>query len=159
MFAGILILWLGFSVAVGLAANSRGRDGVGWFFVAALLSPLIAGLFVLALPSPASALGSKPFVPDGVFSGVPYRLRPDGLVEAILPGGPAVFPNRTQFEAAISGGTIEFKHVHPDYPNNLNGFSYRIVRHGIVALTPDGREMKFKSWKEFWAAAHIAHRA
>jgi hypothetical protein len=46
----ILIFWLAFAIIVGVAANTRGRSGGGWFILAILISPLLAGLLVLALP-------------------------------------------------------------------------------------------------------------
>jgi hypothetical protein len=33
-----------------IAANTRGRSGLGWFLLAVLISPLLAGLLVVALP-------------------------------------------------------------------------------------------------------------
>jgi len=47
----IALFWLALSVVVGVAASSKGRSGVGWFLLAAIVSPLIAGLLILALPS------------------------------------------------------------------------------------------------------------
>jgi hypothetical protein len=46
----VFFFWLGFSIVVGVAANARERSGVGWFLVALLISPLLAGLIVVALP-------------------------------------------------------------------------------------------------------------
>jgi len=46
----IVIAWIIFSIIVGVAANTRGRNGGGWFLLALVTSPLIAGLLVLALP-------------------------------------------------------------------------------------------------------------
>jgi hypothetical protein len=44
--------WIGFAVIVGIVANSRrGRSGFRWFLLALLISPLLAGLLVLALPN------------------------------------------------------------------------------------------------------------
>ncbi len=45
-----VIFWLTLAVIVGVAANTRGRSPVGWFFLAVVFSPLLAGLLVLALP-------------------------------------------------------------------------------------------------------------
>jgi len=42
-------LWIAFAVVVGVAANARGRDGLGWFFLALIISPLIALLLVLVM--------------------------------------------------------------------------------------------------------------
>jgi hypothetical protein len=49
-----LLLWIALCIVVGVAANARGRSGGGWFFLALIVSPLIAGLLVLALPRPAA---------------------------------------------------------------------------------------------------------
>jgi hypothetical protein len=46
-----LALWVGLAIVVGVAARNRGRRGGGWFLLAVLISPLIAGLLVLALPN------------------------------------------------------------------------------------------------------------
>lgn len=43
----IFIFWLVFAILVGVFASSKGRSGVGFFFLAVLLSPLIA--FIIAL--------------------------------------------------------------------------------------------------------------
>lgn len=42
----ILIVWVLLSVAVGVWAGNRGRSGFGWFVLAVLVSPLIAGVFL-----------------------------------------------------------------------------------------------------------------
>jgi hypothetical protein len=47
----LVLLWIAFAVAIGVAANARGRSGVGWFFLAVVVSPLIAGFLVAVLPS------------------------------------------------------------------------------------------------------------
>jgi hypothetical protein len=44
-------LWIALCSVVGVAASTRGRDGGGWFVLALVISPLIAGLLVLALPA------------------------------------------------------------------------------------------------------------
>lgn len=46
----IVLFWLVLAVIVGVAANTRGRSGIGWFVLAAIISPLLAGLLALALP-------------------------------------------------------------------------------------------------------------
>jgi hypothetical protein len=45
----ILLGWLLLSVVAGVAANARGRSGVGWFFLALVLSPFIVLIFVLVM--------------------------------------------------------------------------------------------------------------
>ena len=51
----ILLFWLAFAVAVGVLASNRGRSGFGWFVLAVLFSPLLAGLFVLVSRNLATA--------------------------------------------------------------------------------------------------------
>lgn len=46
----IAIIWLVLALVIGFAAGQRGRSGIGWFFLAVILSPLIAGLLVAVLP-------------------------------------------------------------------------------------------------------------
>lgn len=46
----IFFLWLILAALVGVVAGLRGRNGGIWFVLAVYVSPLIAGLLVLALP-------------------------------------------------------------------------------------------------------------
>jgi hypothetical protein len=46
----VFYFWLAFSIIVGVAANTRGRNALLWFFVAAVFTPLVAGCLVLAMP-------------------------------------------------------------------------------------------------------------
>lgn len=155
----IFVTWLGFAVVVAVAANTRGRNAFGWFCLAVIISPLLAGLLVLALPS----LGAEPrvttsqsttdsvFVPNGVLSGVPYRAEPSGQVTAMMPGGAVQFANMEQLVAALSGKTIAPAPVpnRSDYRNNWNGVSYKINPDtSISAWTPTG-EVTFDSWSAF----------
>jgi hypothetical protein len=50
MIIAFLLLWLILSAAVGAAASSRGRNGIGWFFISLSLSPIIALLLLIAFP-------------------------------------------------------------------------------------------------------------
>jgi hypothetical protein len=54
-----LLIWLGFAIVVGVAANTRGRSWGGWFLLAVALSPPIAGLLLLAR-KPATAASPGP---------------------------------------------------------------------------------------------------
>jgi hypothetical protein len=56
---GWVLFYFGLAAVVGVAANTRERSGFGWFLLALVISPLIAGLLVMALPR----LGS--FKPEG----------------------------------------------------------------------------------------------
>lgn len=44
------IIWFVVAIVVGVAAHQRGRNGVLWFLLAVLLSPLIAGLLLILFP-------------------------------------------------------------------------------------------------------------
>ena len=46
----IFCAWVAFAVIVGVVASARGRVGYGWFLLALVISPLIVGPLVLALP-------------------------------------------------------------------------------------------------------------
>ncbi|SRR6266567_511939 len=47
----IALVWIVFAILIAAAANSRGRSGFGWFLLAVVISPLLAGLFLLLLPN------------------------------------------------------------------------------------------------------------
>src|SRR5262249_23584073 len=111
------------------AANTRGRSGFGWFLLAAIISPLLAGLLLLALrrlsPSDVGEIkinknaqradlgpplpptqSSGPFQPDGVYAGIPYKVLEAGVVDAMMQGGLVRFRSMDQFVAAATGKTI-----------------------------------------------------
>jgi hypothetical protein len=44
------IFWLLASAVIGVGANSRGRSGVGWFFMSILISPLLAVILLFLMP-------------------------------------------------------------------------------------------------------------
>ena len=68
---GFLFFWLGFSIGVGVAANTRDRSGVGWFLLALLISPLLAGFILLALPR-REGLSREASVSPGSSKQCPY---------------------------------------------------------------------------------------
>jgi hypothetical protein len=43
----LITLWFVFAVAVGIIAASLRRSGLGWFLLAVIISPLIAGIVLL----------------------------------------------------------------------------------------------------------------
>ncbi len=45
-----LLLWFGIALLIGSAAAARGRSSVGWFLLSVVLSPLIAGILLIAFP-------------------------------------------------------------------------------------------------------------
>jgi hypothetical protein len=50
MEISLVFFWLVLALIVGIAANTRGRNGVAWFLLTVVISPLLGGLLVLALP-------------------------------------------------------------------------------------------------------------
>ena|SRR6266702_1908964 len=45
----IVFFWLAFTVIVSIAAAKRNRNALGWFLLSAVLSPLVAGLALIAV--------------------------------------------------------------------------------------------------------------
>jgi hypothetical protein len=43
----IFLLWFGLSIAIGAVAAGKDRSGFGWFVLSLVISPLLAGLFLL----------------------------------------------------------------------------------------------------------------
>jgi hypothetical protein len=125
----IIIGWLLLSAVVSVAASSRGRNGTLWFGIAVVISLLIAVLFVFALPNlkheellsrladrenerPLKTVGGqssrvtvdrtpKPFEPDGVLGGIPYRVIHDGSIHAIMQGATVKFSSFEKFTNAV----------------------------------------------------------
>lgn len=56
----VVVGWILAAVVVGLIAGSRGRSGFGWFVLAVMISPLLAGILVLALGRAATNEGPTP---------------------------------------------------------------------------------------------------
>jgi hypothetical protein len=46
----VFLFWVGLSIVVAVAAKNRGRSTVAWLLLALVISPLLAGLLLLALP-------------------------------------------------------------------------------------------------------------
>ena len=101
--------WFAFAIVVGVAAKARGRDGVGWFVLALIISPLIGLLLVLVMRpkvlEPAVVTSGQPFEPDGIHAGIPYRVMQDGSVNAIIQGATVRFADRAKFSDA-TGATL-----------------------------------------------------
>lgn len=45
----VLFFWIAFSLAIAILANRYRRSAIGWFVVAAVFSPFLALIFLLAL--------------------------------------------------------------------------------------------------------------
>jgi hypothetical protein len=46
----LIFIWLALAVIVAVAANTRGRSSAVWVLLAIVISPLLAGSLLLALP-------------------------------------------------------------------------------------------------------------
>jgi fumarate reductase subunit C len=55
----IFVVWFLLSIVIGAFANSRGRDWLRWFGIAALISPLIAGILLLTLPKKIATIEAE----------------------------------------------------------------------------------------------------
>jgi hypothetical protein len=47
----LIVLWVIFAVGVAIVANGRGRNPLGWLLIACVISPLIAVILLVVLPS------------------------------------------------------------------------------------------------------------
>lgn len=65
------LLWLAFSVVVGVLASRLSRNGLAWFILAVLVSPLIAGLLVIVLGNAPDEVAKEecPFCKELVIAG------------------------------------------------------------------------------------------
>lgn len=117
----LIIIWFVLCLCIAGAAAERGREGVGWFFIAFFLSPLIAVVLLLAFPNlkheqmlekladaasvrpPAlpPPLPQGPFEPDGIYAGIPYRVTADAAIEAIIQGATVRFKDFDRFTNAF----------------------------------------------------------
>jgi hypothetical protein len=61
----MFLIWVILSIVIGVGAGSRGRSGVGWFFLSLITSPLIAGILLALMPSLAQvqSAASSPAAP------------------------------------------------------------------------------------------------
>ena len=123
-----LLFWIGLAVIVGVGANTRGRSGFGWFILAILISPIIAGLLVLAL-GPARASPSpqaQQLVQNLTRRACPY------CAEPVLPEARFCPHCRTAIQPIAAVSATEYPLVH-------NGIRYRRESDGsVIVATPQG---------------------
>jgi hypothetical protein len=147
----IAFFYFVFACVCGVLANTRGRNPAGWFVLALLISPILAGLFILALPKLTKERPPEAFQPDAVIAGTPYRLMPGGDVEAMTKGGLVRFQSVDQFRAAAQGldFTTDDLPSSERFQDEVNGIPYRINSDGTVtAKTPIGLR-SYSSWAAF----------
>jgi hypothetical protein len=155
IFVFFVIGWLACSIAVGVAAEARGRDNITWVFLALLISPLLAAIILVAYP--------VRFEPGGLYKGIPYRRTPGSTrIQAMLPGGTVTFRNNEEFARAIDGDTVSWEQpgeeaqgmvttstVWPDslkveFPNESSRHRFRVEQNGSVsAIDTGGERMTF----------------
>src|SRR4051794_9194127 len=125
----ILFFWFAGAVLVGVIANSKGRSGIGWFLLAALLSPLLSLIAVVAMPrvkpfeEPTKAcprcaetvklaamvckhcgheFKDDPFGENlGSYRNLPYTRNPDGTVSLTIEGRTKTWPNVAVFKQEV----------------------------------------------------------
>lgn len=60
------VFWLGLAVLVGYFGTSKGRSGIAWFFVSALISPVIAFIILLVIGVPKESFKKCPRCAENV---------------------------------------------------------------------------------------------
>ena len=100
-----VVVWIVLALMVGFAANARGRGPIAWFFLAVILSPLIAIIFLIAFPAVRAddrlQSNDPGFRTDGIYTGIPYRIVDGGRVEALTSSGKLIFRDMKSFTAAV----------------------------------------------------------
>ena len=168
----IFLFWIGFAVIVGVAANTRGRSGFGWFLLAVGISPLLAGLLLIVLPRLDAAGGLRTdggaFKAEGVLAGIPYRVTKGGIVEAMMQGGLVRFNNMDQFRAASEGRDappvdadsrdtdsrdMDFRDTDfREFPDVMGGIRHKVnADNTVTARTPTGVRT-YSDWASFLQA-------
>jgi hypothetical protein len=106
----VYTLWFVGSIVVGIVAHARGRSGIGYFLLSALLSPLIGAVLALGLPSKLPSGTTAALVPSAQTHG-----RCPACAEFVLPEarvckhcGHALSPDPDfQIKAAAAKGARE----------------------------------------------------
>src|ERR1700746_1767020 len=70
-----LFWWIGLSIVVAVAANTRGRSPIAWFIYAIIFSPLLGGLLLLALPNLANSFAAGRMYLEGELRELEERRR------------------------------------------------------------------------------------
>src|SRR5258707_15739607 len=83
MMIAIFFWWIGLSIVVAVAANTRGRSPIAGFIYAIIFSPLLSGLLLLALPNLAKSFAAGRMDLGGGLRGVEERRRRRAIGAAI----------------------------------------------------------------------------
>lgn len=98
----VLLIYLFFVAMVGYAANSKGRSAVGWGLFALVLSPLIAGCFLLLM---SDARNSNPLNLEVDMRNEIIRQKYGSHIRAYKPA----FSNSVVYETSVGGERMRFK--------------------------------------------------
>src|SRR5260221_8087838 len=80
MMIAIFFWWIGLSIVVAVAANTRGRSPIAWFIYAIIFSPLLSGLLLLALPNLANSFAAGRMYLEGELRELEERRRRRAIV-------------------------------------------------------------------------------
>ena len=67
----LVFFWLIFAILVGVFAGKKGRSGIGYFFLAVILSPLI-GLIILLIAGENREKAEEKKITSGDFKKCPF---------------------------------------------------------------------------------------
>jgi hypothetical protein len=88
----------------------------------------------------SAAATSSPFIPDGVYGGVPYRVAANGTIDAVMQGSVVRFTNIDRLMDAVAGGVEPFSqvidHPHQDEkkPRRFNSDIAVLITLAIIAI-------------------------
>jgi len=101
----LLYLYFVLAVLVGIVAEFRGRSAISWFLVGLFLTPLIAGLLVMALPNRRGYLvAGHEFWPDSIPSLESLAMPADSTLRIIRCSG---WSERLRpYEIFVNGGRL-----------------------------------------------------
>src|SRR4029453_8586430 len=83
MMIAIFFWWIGLSIVVAVAANTRGRSPIAWFIYAIIFSPLLSGLLLLALPNLSKSFAAGRMYLEGELREFEERRRRRAIVARI----------------------------------------------------------------------------
>jgi hypothetical protein len=98
----VLLIYLFFVAMVGYAANSKGRSAIGWGLLALILSPLIAGCFLLLM---SDARNNVPLNLEVDMRNEIIRQKYGSHIRAHKPA----FSNSVVYETSVGGPRMRFK--------------------------------------------------
>ena len=149
-----LVIWLLCSAGVAALTSSKGRNGVVWFFISALISPLLAFIIVAVMRKE-----TPEFRAEKIYFGVPYEERRSGEVFAMIDGGRLRFKGMREFITMMEERNAAATKTSPPKLADIEGaretyFGVRFKRDwgGTITAFVDGRKVAFATYKSFVAA-------